>query len=372
MKFSLNLLFTILLPFLVIAQDEIEIADLTVKVGKNEEIFYYGFAEGDEITFDFKVVEGKKLKEFEFFRYPEKSIYLDYETSSKTKTIKIRKEAVYGFRFYNSNALKKKICKLRISRKPASEETVSFNTEIRWEEKYDTTFKVKTKNITTGYNSVIKQKSKKVLSSIDTSVVLITERVERVEAKKNEVITFTLPKNEKLPNFINPYETKEVVSWAYSIATGENGKAWQKDANKKAVVKKATSSALKLAGVGGPQVALALLAIEGFSVFSNPPNGEDIKYSIFTGDQNGQTFPISQGNSVAVSSRMTDYKQGNFALQLFNDNVFQGVNVNVNILAIVVTKKYEKEYYEVTVQEPIKEKQVIKSPKKVEKYQAPA
>ena len=48
----------------------------------------------------------------------------------------------------------------------------------------------------------------------------------------------------------------------------------------------------------------------------------------------------------------------------------EGINVDINIIAIIVSKKYEKEYYSVTEQEPIKEKQVIKTPK-VETYDAP-
>lgn len=376
MKNLLILTLIIFLSFSAFAQEDIEVADLTLRVkGNKEEIIYFGFTKGDIITFDFEVIEGKKLKEFEFFRYPEKSIYMDYEIASKKgKSIKIQQEGVYGFRLFNSKAFKKKVCKLHIKRRPVSEATASFNTDIRWVEKYDTTYKVKTKTVTTGYNSVVKQKSRKFLSSIDTSVVVITERVERVHSTTNPngnqgLIPFSLPKNESLPNLFNPFETKEVISWAYSISTGETGKAWQKDANKKALVKKTTSTVMKAAGVAGPQVALAVLAIEGYSTFSNPPSGENIQYSIITSD-NGQNYSIARGNSVASSGRITDYKQGNFALQLKNDNIMEGINVDINIIAIIVSKKYEKEYYNVTVQEPIKEKQVIKTPK-VEKYEAP-
>jgi hypothetical protein len=45
-------------------QEPIDVAELTVKLkGNSEEKLYYGFAEGDQIIFNFTEGDGKELKE---------------------------------------------------------------------------------------------------------------------------------------------------------------------------------------------------------------------------------------------------------------------------------------------------------------------
>ena len=61
-------------------QTPIDVAENTFKIGSfGEEIFYYGFSEGDQILFNFQEVNGKKLKELEIIEIPSTSKFMDYK-----------------------------------------------------------------------------------------------------------------------------------------------------------------------------------------------------------------------------------------------------------------------------------------------------
>ena len=358
---------TLALPYLLCyGQERVDVAEQTIKVGsKEEEVLYYGFAEGDQIVFNFEEVDEKEVKEVEIIELPENSKFKDYEVKSiKDKIIKVNKKGVYKFRFYNSAMMKGRVCRIKIQRIPKNPETLDFNTGIKWVEKFDTTYDVKTETVTTGYNTVNKQKSKRVLASIDTSTVSLTDRVERVHSTTNgngnvSMVTFQLPENTFSPNIFIPYSSTETVSWAYSIAVGESGKAWYKDANSKAAAKSASGLAVKAGLMSSGYGALALLAIEGLSAFSNPPQGDNIQFRIYE----GQNPTANYGNSVAVSGKVNDSNQGYRTIRLENDNIMEGINVEVKAIAVIVTKKWKDEYYTVQETEPIKEKKTLKIPK---------
>lgn len=358
-----------MLPFTLISQDLIEIANLTLKVGtKDEEVIYYAFEKGDEIVFSFKEVDDKKVKEVEIFEYPSNKKLQKYEVKKvEDKRIKVNKRAIYGFRLFNNHSLKKRVCKVKIGRIPASEDAAEFDTGIDWVEKYDTTYTTKTKNVIVGYDTIDERRSKYILVSADTNVTTITDRVERVHSSTNlsssntSYVSFQIPQNIYDPSKLLPYQATEYVSWAYAITVGDSGETWYKNADSKAeatqVANLAVSSGLVSSGYG----ALAVLAIEGLSLFSTPPNGDNVQYSI-TNAVNGTNAYVSSGNSVAVSHRIDTHKNGYFSIQLTNDNIIDAINVKVRVLAVSVTKRWKNEYYTVQVRKPIKEKKTEKIP----------
>lgn len=108
--------------------------------------------------------------------------------------------------------------------------------------------------------------------------------------------------------------------------------------------------------------ALAMLAIEGVSMFTTPPSGENVIYETYmlTGDDKKV---LDAGNSVASSKRITDYRQGSYCIILENDNYMDGINVDLTVVAVVVTKTYKDEVYTVTETGARKEKVTVQEPR---------
>ena len=352
------------LPAIVLSQDLIEVTDQTIRIS-NEESLYFGFAANDEIHFSFVEVDGKDLREIEILLYPDNTIYSNFKVSEASKTIRVLEEGVYQFRFKHAG-MGNRVCRISIQRKP-SELQPDFSTTVQWVEQIDTTFKVRTENVVIGYEQKQIERTRKVLASVDTVVETILTRTERIHSSTNlngnsEWITFEVPQTVYEPNYLTPYKTIEVKSWAYAITTGGNGEAWYKDANNRAAANDLTKGLVSAGVVSTGYGALALLAIEGINVFTSPPEGENVRFEFIT-SINGVNYKIASGNSVAATGKMTQYLAGGYGLSLVNDNLIDAINVDVNIIAVKVVTTYRDEPYIETKSIPIKEKQVIKTVK---------
>ena len=160
MTFTLLTCLTILSAFG--QQQPIDVAELTIKIRSlgSEELFY-GFAEGDQIIFNFEELNGKELKEVEIIELPSSSKFMDYKTTKiENKKILVNQKGVYQFKFNNS-ALVGRICKVKIQRIPKSEEFISFNTNWEWKTLYDTTYVPYTQDSLVGYDTSYVNKTKK-------------------------------------------------------------------------------------------------------------------------------------------------------------------------------------------------------------------
>jgi hypothetical protein len=350
--------------------EPIDVADIKIKIGIGKvENLYYSFNEGDQIVFSFETQNGTTVKTIEIFEYPNNSKYKDFQTSKvEDKMIFATNKGVYHFKIHNANLFKAAICKVKIQRIPANIESIKFNTSVQWVQKIDTTYKVSTKNVTVGYNNYEVQKTRQVLESTDTSLVSVLERKERVHSQtalsgsNTSRISFNLPANTVTPAF-NPNKTTEVLNWVYTIEVANNNNSnWNNVANQKAAAKLAARAGTALKYITAPQAAVFLLAVEGVSMFSNPPDGDNINFSIKT-NINNQTYTLAYGNSVTASGRIDNVRQGGLYIDLANDNIMNGIDVNVNIFALIVTKQYKDEQYTIQKSDAIKEKQTIKKPK---------
>lgn len=291
---------------------------------KMKQEFYFAFAEGDEIIFNLEVIDGKPLKEVEIIEYPETSKYSEYKTSKITnKSIKVQRTGIY--KFYIKGSLRKRVCKLTIDRIPASEETIKFNTSVKWETRSDTTF--------------IKMGEIKKVISADTTVVSVLDRLERVHSStslsNNNMSSFSinLPKNT-----IEGNQETELISWAYWIGTEEEGQSAYEIEEKEFL----KSSAAEFGYLTGNP--LAGLALGVFAMSYSPASGENVKYEItygITGDPN--TYILAKGNSIVSKKRIVKFTQGGFRVSLYNDNYIEAINVNVKVSAIVVKRKIKYE-----------------------------
>lgn len=318
MKKNLLLVLAIVLSFRLFSQTPVDVAESTLKVrGLSETVFYYGFAEGDKVIFNFTELHGKRLKAVEIIEFPSSPAFMDYKTNKiENKTIHISKTGIYKFRFYNA-AICGRICKFKIQRIPASEATKNFNTGVYWKTVNDTT-----------YTTI---QEKQILKS-DTLVYNLTDLVAKVHSSTN------LSGNKTTFNFTLPEKT---IAWSYYIGVDQTGqKAFEK-------------ATTQLAASAGPLISkipgygpLAALALGGASYLSRLQSGEDIDfYIVDTTNVNlflkGKKFSyLKNGKVINDFSRMDSPLKGMHYVCLSNDNAVKGVSVTVKITAIVVNQKW--------------------------------
>lgn len=299
-------------------QMAVEIAENTLKVsGLREEVFYYGFAEGDQLLFNFEEVNGKELKEIEIIELPQSSKFMDYKTKKITdKKLTITKTGIYKFRFANS-ALIGRICKFKIQRVPASDATKNFNSSVYWRTLYDTTYTTE---------------QEKYLIKSDTTIYNMDDKVAKVHSGGNlngnkQTYPFTLPDN--------------TISWSYYVGVDQAGQEAYANATKE-LAKKAAPLLTKIPGYG----PMAALALGSASYITSLQKGEDIDYWI-TDNNNASLYsagaPFScykKGKVINDYSRMTNPLRGMYHVCLANDNAITGVTVTIKITAILVTQQY--------------------------------
>lgn len=346
----------------VFGQEPIDITDQTIKLGGfKEEELYFGFATGDKIIFNFEEANNKELKEVEIVEYPTNSKFSDYKTKRvDNKTISVTKQGVYIFRLKNS-ALGGRICKIKIQRIPASEETKNFNSTVTWENQQETTYNTYTKDVIVSYDTIYVQKSKKELIKTDTIFTPLFDKTLRVHSEtaigkiQYTYATAEFPQNAYYPNQFNPYKSTEVICWTYWIGVG------QKAAEEYVKTNKNLSSGITALGAMTGYGALASLAVTGISMFSNTNIGDNVRYK-FYGIQNGQEIIFDYGNVVSASGRNEKVKQGSFSIELFNDNFRDGIDVNLKMVVMQVTKTWEDTQYTEQKVTPKYEKQILSEP----------
>ena len=184
-------------------QELIDVTEQTIKIkGLSEEELYFGFATGDKMIFSFQEIDGKEIKEIEIIEFPENSKFSDYKTAQiEKKVISVFKQSIFKFRFKNS-AITGRICKIKIQRIPASEDTKNFNSTVTWKNKQETTYKTFTKDVIVGYEDVYTQKTKRELVKTELSEDMFLDKSERVHSINNldyknlKYIQVNLPQNE--------------------------------------------------------------------------------------------------------------------------------------------------------------------------------
>jgi len=347
------------------SQNPVDVADLTLKVKANSsEEFLYGFAEGDQIVFSFSEVDGKELKEVEITEFPENPKFLGYETAKiDKKIINVIEKGVYKFRFKNSHILKGRICQIKIQRIPATEASKNFNTNVKWVTAQDTTWNTYTKDFVVGYDTLLVQKTKKVIDKEETIEEIIMDKSQRVHSQTNDngnktFVFFSLPNNSDAD-----LETKKVIAWAYWVGVGEeSNKAWQQN-------RKTLSSGVRTAA-SLTMTPLGALAAGTLTNLILPTIGEDIKYGLVDETNKGYFMSGMEyrgydfGKGVAGYKRFTDKQlcQGKFYITLYNDNVMQGVDVNIKVSALIERKVYKNVEYTEVQSKPRYEKRIVKDP----------
>lgn len=327
MKYSLkigknNLIFFIVVFILTfftssLSAQTIDVAETTLKVGSlGEEIFYYGFAEGDQMIFNFQEINGKELKELEIMEFQGSSKFMDYKTKKiENKTLNITKTGIYAFRFTNS-ALTGRICKVKIQRIPVSDENKNFNSSVYWKTIYDTT-----------YTTV----QEKYLVKTDTIINNLTDQIAKVHSQGN------VNGNRTSFNFTIPNNT---IAWSYYVGVDQAGQSAYESAARQ--LSKSAFYVSRIPGYG-PMAALAMGSVSYLSAIQA---GEDVDYYIVDENNinaynaNQQFYYVKRGKVINDYSKVSSPLKGNYYMCLYNDNAITGITVTVKITAIVVNNEW--------------------------------
>jgi hypothetical protein len=308
------LLITTLLTYELRCQDLINLAESTSKIsGLTEEEFYFGFAEGDQIVFNFKELKGKELKEVEIIELPSSSKFLDYKTKKiENKTINVTRTGIYKFRFNNS-AIGGRVCNYKIERIPESGETRDFNSNVYWKTLYDTTF-------TTVQEEYLERDEfvTKTIVPVTNHYINSGSNATFKGGTSRITIPVTLPPN-----------TQE---WYYEFTASRN----------KDEVDKVTST-FKLAGELSMLIDQTGALGFGIDLLTQPPGGDvsniylmDFDNSrLFEAKQGFQHFPI--GSRENIKSGVVKLTQGNnetVYLGIMNPDNMNGIHVAIEVVAI--------------------------------------
>jgi len=298
----------------------VEVADNTLKVnGKSEEVFYYGFAAGDELIFSFKEVHGWSLKELEISELPSSVKFMDYKVRKiLDKKIYISRTGIYKFLLVNPESTAR-ICKIKIQRIPASTTTQDFNSSVYWHTVRDTTY------IPT---------QEKYLMRRDTIAQTLVERVTKIGTSN----IFYGKMNKDLIDFTLPVGT---VSWSYYIGVGTEGqKAFVKA--KRGFLNTAASVASHIPGYG-TMAALAMYGVNAFNMIQGEDNvkfwfiDDEISASMFKAGKKFKCFKRGDVLNDAAQQKMP--LTGKIYMGLLNDNTIEPINVTVSVTAIVVSEQ---------------------------------
>ena len=315
---KVNLLFIILIFFFKNSQalNSITIIENTLKVaGLSEDVFYYGFAEGDQIIFNFEEINGKEMKSIEIIELPSLAMFTDYKSKKiANKIFEISRSGIFCFRLTNSS-LSGRICKIKLQRIPKTELTRNFNCSVFRRTIQDTS-----------YTPTLK----KYLIKSDTSIINVYDGNTQISSRN----ALNGNKNYLTVNFTLPINT---ISWSFYIGTGLEGKS-ELTRSRNEFSKSASATLLNIPNYG----PLAVLALNGVSYFNSLQGENNVKYWFMGDFKNVELFEsrlehgsFKKGDVVTEAAQMQK-RNGKVYLGLLNDNHVDPIQVLVKIVAVNV------------------------------------
>jgi len=233
------------------------------------------------------------------------------------KVLEIPRKGIYKFDYYNSYILPRTV-NIKIQRIPKDKTTRSFNTNVKWIDKVDTTYPAQQETYTLGADTTFEEV---INTKVKINSPAITNNSDRT------TLEFVLPAN--------------TLKWVYWIGTGDvSEKTFESDS------KKFVDGGTKLQGTVNPLAGFAL----GLSTMTSLIEGNNIHYYFISSDEetqkfiNSVSFKCFKKGAAVVDFALMNYANKNpqkYYLALRNDNTTQNAEVSVKILAIVVNSKYK-------------------------------
>lgn len=322
MKFFTILFFLVTLSLGASAAElPIELADHQFKMkGREEQLFYYGFSQGDQLVFSFEVVNGAEIGELEISEYPSNSKFMACKTAKiERKLIVVAHTAIYRFRVKNSSFFER-VCKFKIERVPASFNSWNFNSAVSWRTVQDTLFS---------------STAKSYLVKCDTLVQTLVDRTLNIKAAKplfpssdKELVEFNLPAG--------------TASWSYFIGV-ENEAENLFVKTKFGIINTAATLASNIPVYG----SMAALALYGVNAFQMVQGVDNVEYAFLKDYKNALAFTkgdafvsYQKGKVLHDAAQMKAPLSGKIYLGLQNRNLLEAIQVKLNVTAVVIHKKW--------------------------------
>ncbi len=324
---------------------------------KSEVTFIFPFKAGDEINSKIELTNGKFIKEFKIF---DSSKNTNFKVKKKSKTnhsFEINEDKLLSFQLKNSS--KESIfCDVNIQYLPKSNASDRLSLI---DNKNQFTRSLNDKNEIIRFDTI-------TTTTITRVPVKWEKKDEKIIDKYQRVHSLTKIGNENRTSLIIPIpdnrntdlENRELIGWAYWIGVGDEAKeAWEFNVRSiKNLVSKFSMASLS---------PLGALALEVIGELVMPKLGEDVSYAIV--DSNGKDkflkggnikdiINVDHGKGTAGYRYFNDnkYKGKDLYLLLENDNLIQGIDVHVVVVAIYEVIYYKKEVKIVKLIQPIYKK----------------
>jgi len=325
MTHSAPLILVVFFHFISATSSPKQVAHLTLKVpGLSYETKYYGFAAGDQINLSLEVQGGKELKEIEVFRYPDHTLFQDYEAKESKHTFTVTETGIYGIKLYNANVLKR-VCKLNILRTPGHDSLSSFNSQVLWRTEVDTTFYTVSEKYLAAENYVTKSIQAPQYFYINSGSHSVFKG-----GKSRISIPVNIPPG--------------TVEWYYTFSADRNEEQIKKTTSGLSLVKDLSSAVDQTGTVG---FALSLL--------SSPPGGhicnvyllnqENSRLFEQKADLSGGTYYYNKnGSRMNLKSgvvKVTEPLKGTYYLGLKNPDRMHGIHVSLEVAAVVYEQVWE-------------------------------
>ena len=293
-------------------QQPVTVVESTLKIAPfKEEVFYYGFAAGDKLVFNFEEANNKELKEVEITELPSSTKFMDYKISKiDNKTIDIVSTGIYKFRFANSTVFPR-VCKFSIQRIPASENTQNFNTTVYTHTINDTTYTTEEEDY------------------IDRTDTVITNFQDRtVKLNPSEGTGYKSSFNFVLPDY--------TIAWAYYLYTDEEGKKAYDDAAKKLAGYTTTN-------ISGFYTPLAAEILNADSHLKKTEPGNTVNFWIVDGENaelfiKGAQFRYIKKGVVSNDYSKMPYRKGTLHFCFSTGASAQSMNITVKIASLHINE----------------------------------
>lgn len=291
----------------------IEVVDVIFKIDPREEkIFHYKFAPQDTILINANVLQGNDISKIIITEWPASIKFQAYAVRNiDNKKIVACDTSIYVFKLKNTALLSSKTYHLSIQRIPPSKDMINFNTAVKWDTVYDTTYVTVTDTI---------------LTKVDTVPETILKRQTKIGAGSRVSIPIYIPPG--------------TIYWVYWIGVGQEAVEGLKK------MAEQIPEAVKVLGIIDPVEAFALnILSELFSL----NQGLDINY-YFLSEYNrrlfmvGKSFRYYKGGERIITdyTKMTYPKKGIIYLGLDNSySLITSKIVTINAVTAKIKPKYE-------------------------------